>query len=221
VSGLATAVSAVAWLAGLAVLLRWPGRTIGVGAALVAWTWDPGGFWALLAVTWVASRLWGRYGPSERLLARFPELAVVLVAGVVAVLAGGQVAAGALAVLGLALGWFVAQRLVAFPDWFDGRHPERVPAVPPAPSPSDVQTPVGSGPLGEGAWLVQVGACPACGGRLAAAGREEARPGHGRLFVAHAACGGCGLELVGLGDTSDPAQGVVWIDPGDQWEQSA
>lgn len=206
-SALETVVSALLWLGGLAVLLRWPGRTIGFGTALVAWTVDPAAFWAVLGLTWATSVAWGRYGPSERMLSLFPELSVALVAGVVAVLAGGQVAAAALAVLVLALGVFASTTLAGL-----GRHRDTDRALP-LPGRRELPAAPTSGRLGKGAWQVNFAPCPTCGGLMVATGRDEPAPGGGPIFLAQATCTRCGLHLVGLGDANDPNGEVVWIDP--------
>lgn len=218
-SGAGTAVAALGWLVGLSVLLRWPIVSVGCGVALVAWTWDPGGFWLALLVTGLVSLAHREYGPTERLLVRFPELAVALVAAVVAVLAGGQVASGALAVLVLSLGWLARTAVLGLA----GPPGRGLPLPPPitfkrspAPAPGRGVAPV-AGFLGVGALRVDCGPCPSCGGLLVGVGRTLQDPARGQLFMAEAICTVCGRRLVGLADGSS-AGVVAWIDPDDRRE---
>ena len=216
-SGFATAFAALAWLAGISVLLRYPIVTVGAGAALAAWTWDPGGFWLLVLATGVVSLARREFGPQERFLVAFPELAVALVAAVVAVLAGGQLAAGALAVLVLALGWFVRARVIGLAG--TPRRPAEQPAAPARPvrrSPAPT-----SGFLGEASIRVDAAPCPDCGGLLVATGHTAHDPARGPVFLAHAHCTACGRRLVGLGDSTKPGAGITWVDPDERSEDIA
>lgn len=213
-SAIVTALAAVAWLGGIMLLLRFPIVSVGGSVALVAWTWDPRGFWLALAVTAVVSLAWREFGPSERVLQRYPDLSVALAAAAVATLAGGQVAAAALAVLGLALGWFLSTTVVGLAATRPDRRPLPATAAPPAPNPTLSPAPV-TGFLGAGALRIDAGQCPSCGGLLVAMGRTQADPARGPVFLAEANCTACGTHLVGLGDTSAADGAITWITPDD------
>jgi hypothetical protein len=202
VNGLAALLAPVAWLAGLVALVRFPIVTTGCAVALLAWRWDPTVSWATLAVTALVSLGWHIFGPSERVLPRRPALAVALAAGAVAVLAGGQAAASALAVVLLALAWSARTTSTA-PAHRDDRRPTPAAARP------QRAAPVGF--LGVGALRVDFGPCPACGGVLVATGRPADDPTRGPVLLAEATCTTCGVQLVGLGDTTTGR--VTWIDP--------
>jgi hypothetical protein len=202
VNGLAAIFAPVAWLAGLVALVRFPIVTTGCAVALWAWRWDPTVSWATLAVTVLVSLGWHVFGPPERLLPRRPALAVALVAGAVAVLAGGQAAAAALALVVLALAW--SARTTSTPARSGHRR-----SVPAAARSARAVAPAGF--LGAGALRVDFGPCPACGGVLVATGRPADDPTRGPVLLAEATCTTCGVQLVGLGDTTTGR--VTWIDP--------
>jgi hypothetical protein len=217
VSAIAAALTTVAWLGGIMLLLRFPIVSVGGAVALVAWTWDPGGFWLALAVTAVVSLAWREFGPTERVLPRYPELSVALAAAAVALLAGGQVAAAALAVLGLALGWFLSTTVIGLAISRADRRPLPATAARPAPKRSVSPAPV-TGFLGASALRIDAGQCPSCGGLLIATGLTHHDPTRGPVFLAEARCNACGTHLVGVGDATDPGGPVTWIDPDDRWE---
>jgi hypothetical protein len=80
-------VAAVFWLGFVRLLLRWPGRVLGIGGALLAWTMvGPWALWAVLAILVGASigRRRARYS------ARLPLVRAALAASAVAFFARGR-----------------------------------------------------------------------------------------------------------------------------------
>jgi hypothetical protein len=135
-------------------------------------------------------------------------LAVALVAGAVAVLAGGQAAASALAVVLLALGW--SARTTA--------PPARRGQVRAAPAATSARPVAPAGFLGAGALRVDFGPCPRCGEVLVATGRAADDPTRGPVLLAEATCTACRVQLIGLGDTTTGR--VIWIDPDDREDRA-
>ena len=68
---LAMAAGLLVWFLVLIALLRWPGRTLGFAAALLAWTVvGPWAFWAVLGLTFIGVRVRRRCGTPGRSLRR-------------------------------------------------------------------------------------------------------------------------------------------------------
>lgn len=210
------AVQAVFLVTMLGLLLRWPGRLLGLGAALVLWTVvGPWAFWAALGVVAVGAVAWPRIRQGERLLVAHPELQLALVGAVVAVLMQGWVG-----LVGLIVAMAVVIRLAWSWPPLVGRR--KGADVVPAGAQQEDPWAAPSGFLSGGPVVTDVTQCQYCGGRVVGTAQLPAPGQH--LGVAHAACEGCDLRLVGVVDTTaPPGQQVTWMEPPDtqQWERSA
>lgn len=90
VSVLSATVAALLWLVLVRLLLRWPGRMLGVAGALVAWTVvGPWALWAVLGLLALATIGWRRYSPG-RLMARHSIVRLVVAVSAVAFLTRGR-----------------------------------------------------------------------------------------------------------------------------------
>lgn len=129
------------WGSGAVALVRWPGRTLGVVTAVMAWTAlgpeAAGVTFAATVVGAVAWRISGR-GRGGGLVAR-PRWAACLLAAAATVLAPGWWVAPALVALVASAWWLMAAELLGSDTWTAGwrpslprlrRGPRRVPAMP-------------------------------------------------------------------------------------------
>ena len=208
-------VNGLFWLSMLALLLRWPGRTLGFAAALLAWTVvGPWAFWTALGLVLAGAVGWRRYGPEESLVRRYPLVGLFVTAAGVALVSRGVVslvalgvAVGALGGLGWSAPW-ARHRESALPVRAAGG---------PSSSTSTSQTGVsGRGVFGGGAWLVDETTCE-CGGRVTAMGR--AAPGPAGGLMAWASCARCDRRFLGF---TDEAGELTWFEvPAERMGESA
>jgi hypothetical protein len=124
------------WASGAVALLRWPGRTLGLIAAVMAWTavgpWAAGVSFAATVVGAVGWRLSGRSGGG--LVAR-PRWAACVLAAAATVLAPGWWLALALVTLVASSWWLMAAEILAprtpAPRWAPlASRPRREPSPP-------------------------------------------------------------------------------------------
>lgn len=215
-SAIETAVMVVFWVALMLALLRWPFRAIGAGVALVLWTavgdWA---FWTALVAFVLGAVAWRRLWRREPLLEAHPELRLLVVGAVLAVVVQGWIG-----LVGLIVALAVVVRLAwSWPPLVV--HPDR--AVTHAPVPTGDQRFDGpaAGFLGAGALVTDTATCDRCGGIVVASAQLPTGPD--AVGLAQAVCTGCGLRLTGVVNPSAPTgQQVVWIEtPTDRWEESA
>lgn len=76
-SNVSAMISGFVLLSVVSLMLRWPGRTLGLAAALVAWTAvGPWAFWSVLGVVVLGAVTWRHFVPNRSLLMRYPLVGV-------------------------------------------------------------------------------------------------------------------------------------------------
>jgi hypothetical protein len=202
-------IAAVFWLIVVILLLRWPGRTLGLAGALIAWTAvGPWAFWCVLGLVSLGAIAWRRHRPEQPLVTRHPLVRIFVASAVIALVTQGPVsmvalgtALAALAAFGWAAPWATATA---------------APAAAAAADPATGQDSTAASAPGPPSWLTDESTCD-CGGRVVAIGRVT--PSHGPVegwgLMAWASCTGCDRRFLGF---IDPGSGeLTWHElPPDQ-----